>query len=377
MGTIKKTGSIKTKIDAEDFVRGCVFMGTGGGGPQETGLRYLLEDLEDNMEPTWVDPKSIPDDAWTCVAYFMGSIAPFVPETKMKMEAKGLTEVTVDRELVKAVKELQKYLGIEFAAVCPMELGGINTPAPLDAATRLGIAMVDGDYSGRALPEIVQVAPAYNGFHVEPVASCDRWGNTIIIKDVVNNTMLETFGKGVTVLAYVICGQCGLAMKGKDMKKFINSGSLTMCLEIGRTIREAREAGLDPVAAVLEACEGWELFRGEVVSKDWEDREGYLYGTTVIKGSDKYKGHELKIWYKNENHMSWLDGEVYVTSPDLISVVDALTCEPITNTDVNPGMKVAVIGMKSKYRSPKAIDVLGPKHYGFDVEYRPIEEIVK
>jgi len=72
MGTIKKTGSIKTKIDAEDFVRGCVFMGTGGGGPQETGLRYLLEDLEDNMEPTWVDPKSIPDDAWTCVAYFMG-----------------------------------------------------------------------------------------------------------------------------------------------------------------------------------------------------------------------------------------------------------------------------------------------------------------
>jgi len=34
---------LKTEIDVTDFVRGCVFMGTGGGGPQQVGLRYLLE----------------------------------------------------------------------------------------------------------------------------------------------------------------------------------------------------------------------------------------------------------------------------------------------------------------------------------------------
>jgi len=131
---------------------------------------------------------------------------------------------------LKPVKELQKYLGIEFAAVCPMELGALIRPhrlMPLRAwASPWWMAIIQVVRYLR----LCRSAPAYNGFHVEPVASCDRWGNTIIIKDVVNNTMLETFGKGVTVLAYVICGQCGLAMKGKDMKKFINSGSLTMLL---------------------------------------------------------------------------------------------------------------------------------------------------
>ncbi len=62
--------TIKTETDARDFVRGCTFMGTGGGGPQDVGLRYLLEDLEDGLELGWIDPMSIPDDALTCMSLY-------------------------------------------------------------------------------------------------------------------------------------------------------------------------------------------------------------------------------------------------------------------------------------------------------------------
>ena len=70
----------------------------------------------------------------------------------------------------------------------------------------------------------------------------------------------------------------------------------------------------------------------------------------------------------------------YVTSPDIIAVVDLETGEPITNTNTAPGMKVAVIGAKSPeiWRTPEGLKVLTPPHFGFeDIQWRPIEEIVR
>jgi DUF917 family protein len=370
--------TLRTETDVRDFVRGCTFMGTGGGGPQKAGLKFLMEDVQKGMNISWVDPFSIPDDAWTCVPYYMGSIAPFVPETKIKMEQRGLVNEVVNRELVQAVEEMQKFLGIKISALVPMELGGINTPAPLDAALHLNMLMVDGDYSGRAVPEIAQASPVLFGHDIAPVISCDRWGNVLTINKCVNNQMVEIYGKSFSTSAFVICGQCGLVLKGKDMKKAIIPGTLTKCYQIGRTIREACEQGKDPVQAVINETEGWLLFKGEVTGKDWEDKDGYLQGTCTIKGIDEFANHNYKIWYKNENHITWLDNKPHVLSPDLVQVVELDTAEPITNTDLKEGDKVAVVGMKNeKFRTEKGLELLGPKHFGFDYEYIPIEEIMQ
>ena len=177
---------LKTEKDVRDFVRGCTFMGTGGGGPQEIGLKFLLEDIKEGREISWVDVSEIPDDVWTCVPYYMGSIAPMVPETKEKMKKMGLVEEKVERVLIKSVKEYEKYCNITIKGIIPMELGGINTPAPLDTAVRMGIQIVDGDYAGRAVPEIAQASPALFDKKLSPIASSDIWGNVVIIKDAVN-----------------------------------------------------------------------------------------------------------------------------------------------------------------------------------------------
>ncbi len=67
-----------------------------------------------------------------------------------------------------------------------------------------------------------------------------------------------------------------------------------------------------------------------------------------------------------------------MTSPDMMIVVERKTGEPLTNTVVSPGQQVAVIGLKAieQFRSAKGIEVLGPRHFDFDVDYRPIEKIV-
>jgi DUF917 family protein len=369
---------LKGETDVRDFVRGCTFMGTGGGGPQTTGLKFLLEDVKEGREITWIDPSEIEDDAWTCVPYYMGSIAPQGPETKKKMERIGLIDENVERVLVEAILELQNYLHIEIKGIVSMELGGINTPAPLDAGVRMHIPIVDGDYAGRAVPEVAQATPAMLGKNLAPIVSCDKWGNVVIIKDAANNAVLEALGKAASTTAFVICGQCGIALRGKEMKKAVIPGTLTKCHRIGKAIREAREKGDDPVRASVHATDGWVLFKGKVVKKEWEDKEGYLFGTCVLEGIGEYKDHEYRIWYKNENHLSWLDGKVHVMSPDLIQVVELQTAEPITNTDLSEQDVVAVVGMaNTKYRNPEGLLLLGPKHFGFDIDYIPIEEQVR
>ncbi|MGB5932626.1 MAG: hypothetical protein WBH57_06145 [Anaerolineae bacterium] len=90
----------------------------------------------------------------------------------------------------------------------------------------------------------------------------------------------------------------------REMKEIVVRDTLTKSLELGRTIRQARKRGEDPVLVSLELTGGWLLFEGEVVKKEWEDREGYMFGTTYMEGKGELKGHTFKVWFKNENHRS-------------------------------------------------------------------------
>lgn len=370
--------SLRTEEEVRDFVRGCVFMGTGGGGPPEVGLKFLLEDIKEGREIKWMSVSEIPDDAWTCAPYYMGSIAPLTSEARDKIKKMGLMEEKVERVLINAVRGLEEFDKIKIGGIVPIELGGINTPAPLDTATRMGIPIIDGDYAGRAVPEICQASPVIYNKKLCPIVSCDKWGNTVIIKDAINYDMAEALGKAVSTTAFVICGQCGLAMTGKEMKEVVIPGTLTQCFNIGKAIREAREKGDDPVNAAIKVIDGQLLFRGKVDKKEWEDKEGYMYGTHTMKGVDEFDGHTFKIWFKNENHISWLDDKVYVTSPDLIEVVEDKTAEPVTNTDLKEGDMVAVVGKANeRYRTERGLELMGPKHFGFDIDYVSIEERVK
>ncbi|MFW9944661.1 MAG: hypothetical protein ACFFB7_06655 [Candidatus Sifarchaeia archaeon] len=50
----------------------------------------------------------------------------------------------------------------------------------------------------------------------------------------------------------------------------------------------------------------------------------------------------------------------------------------MTNTDIESGDRVSVIGMKGEqvFRSVEGLKVLGPRHFGFDLDYKPMENLV-
>ena len=64
------------------------------------------------------------------------------------------------------------------------------------------------------------------------------------------------------------------------------------------------------------------------------------------------------------------------TVPDLIIVLDADTGEPITTEELRYGFRVAVVAAPcdERWRTPAGLELVGPRYFGYDVEYVPIEE---
>jgi DUF917 family protein len=358
-------------------------MGTGGGGSADRGKVFLKDALEDGLSIEWVDANTIPDDAWTVspylMGYLMGSIAPPSPEKAAALAELDEIGVSGLHAMERSVRELEEYIGEKIGAIVPVELGASNTPAPIVVAARLGIPAVDGDYVGRAIPEEMQQTTYVYDKKGWPFTSVDRWGNVCIVKEAYSLEMMERIGKALSMAAYDHCSMAAYLLNGSEMRECLVPGTLTMSLELGRTIRMAREEGNDPVEASVECTGGWLLFEGEVSKKEWEDREGYMVGTSHIVGKGDYEGQTLKVWFKNENLVSWLDDQPFVTSPDPIVIADRETGEGITNTLLDEGQEVAVIGIKGQevFRSQEGLSGTGPRHFGFDIDYLPIEERIK
>lgn len=373
------TMKLKNRQQVEDFVRGATFFATGGGGLPANGIASLMAELEAGREPGWVDVSEIPDDVLSVCPFLMGSIAPHNDATIKEMASYGMTdETSINPEsdrLAKAISALEDYSGKKFGVVVPIELAGANTPGAMAAGLKLGMVTVDGDYTSRAIPEIVQITFNYKGHKLLPVASVDEWGNVCIIKEAINPRVTEHLGKLISVAGYGLAGQVGMILDGKNLKDTVVPGTLSECYEAGKLLREAKEAGKDFVAELLNLVGGYELGRGKIVAKDDYDEGGYYWGTTTIDcGKD-----ELKYWFKNENHVVWKNGEPYVTSPDIIAAIDTDTGEPVPNPLSYVGQNVVLVGVPCKIQqeSPEGNRLLSPRYFGFDFDHVPIREVMK
>lgn len=366
--------------EATDFVRGCTFYATGGGGLPENGIESLMSEINEKGFVQITDISEIPDDTVAVCPFLMGSIAPHDEATLKEMAGFGFID-GVNKEkarLAKAIQELEAYTGVKTTVVVPIELAGANTSGPISAGSSLGMMAVDGDYCGRAIPEILQITPYLYDRKWLPVASVDEWDNVCIIKKATNLRVVERIGKLISAGAYGLAGQAGFIMSGKELKETVIAGTLSKSYELGKFIREAQEAHLDHIPQkIAEKVGGWVLAEGKRTDFEDEDRIGYYWGTTTIQSD---AGDEYKIWFKNENHVCWKNGEPFVSSPDLICVVDRHTGEPIPNPKMRQAQEVAIIVLPcdERLRQDKIKKVLDPQYFGFeDISYVPVEERMK
>jgi len=371
---------LRSRQDCEDFLRGLCFMGAGGGGSPERGRRLLLEQLERGRQIHWVSPDTLPDDAWTATVAGMGGRAG-PTGTREELAALGCASEKHDAlgRMVAAVQALEESAGVSVEAIVPVEIGASNVPAPIAAALELGVPVVDGDYAGgRAIPEVPQTIPEVLGTSVCPMSFVTRWGDVVVLEETVSTAMADRIGRKIIGAVYGGVGVSCYLLQIKQATKLMATGTLTQALGVGRAIREARESGADPVAAAIGATGGQLLFVGEVTRSEISDEDPFAFGlgSHELRGLADFTDHSFKIWYKNEYHASWIDGRPFVTSPDSLIMVHLADGEPAISYDFREGDQVAVVGRKAHdaHRTSRGIELLGPRHFGFDFDYVPMED---
>ncbi len=353
--------------ELEDLITGCAILGTGGGGSPRRGLELVRSDLEAGREFKLIGLEEVPDDALVASPYMCGSVSP---------EGSSQSRDQDERlEPLRAFEALEEYLGREFFAVIPTEIGGGNTAVALSVAARLGLPVVDADPAGRSVPELQHTTFYIMNVPIAPLALATARGDIIILKEVADDFRAEELARAIAVASGNRAGVADHPLEGRLLKGSIIPGTLSKALAIGEAVRKARSSGKDPVEAAAAAGGGYLLFRGRVTRTDWKIEEGFTIGELALLGEGDYLGHRYRIWYKNEHIISWFDDEPDVMVPDLICLLEPATGEAITNPNCREGMEAAVVGYPAPeiWRSPRGLELFGPGHFGYELEYRRIE----
>lgn len=361
-----------TRQDLYDILYGCTILGTGGGGKLENGISLIDKALEAGKEFILADLNEVPDNALIACPYYCGSISPITPEQEAKY--RGLPRIDEEPAL-RAFKVLEEYKGEKFYGAISTELGGSNTAVAFYVAAMMGIYIIDADPAGRSVPELQHSTFFINKLPITPMAVANEFGDTVIVKDVVDDFRAEALVRAMAVVSKNHVGVADHLATANELRNAVIPGAITYASKIGRAYREAKEKNLDLASEIARVGNGYVIFRGIIKDLKWEDKDGFTIGDTYIKGDREFEGSDYRIWFKNENIISWRDGKIDVTVPDLICIIADDTKQPVTNPNFEPGLRVSVIGLPApkEWRTEEGLKVFGPKYFGFDIEYRPIE----
>lgn len=353
------------RVDAETLEAlslGAGILGTGGGGNPYVAKVWAQGELARGAVFEVVDPADIADEDWFVSSGGIG--APTVSVEKLR---RG------DEEL-RALRALEGHLGVRFAGSVPMEVGGGNAIRPLIAAAQAGIPLIDADGMGRAFPELQMVTFFIYGVAPCPAAIADDKGNEAVFTRALSPRYLERLARALTIEMGGTAGMALAPMTGAQLKRTAIPRTLSVARDVGAAVRAARARNADPVEALLAATGGRVLLRGKIVDVERRTTTGFARGRLLLRGSGP-DGDAMQIEFQNENLVACIDEQPVATVPDLICIVSADEAEPITTELLRYGQRVVVVGIPCHpmLRTPEALAVVGPRAFGYDLEYRPLE----
>ncbi len=357
--------------DLADLALGAAFLGTGGGGDPYIGRLMARHAIEEYGMPEIIETDDLDDNATVLPAAMLG--APTV------LVEKATSGADIDH----CVNRLAALIGRRPDAICPIEIGGINSMIPIVAAARLGLPLVNCDGMGRAFPELQMVTFNIYGVSATPAVIVDERLQTVIVEthdgrraeDLIRAAAIR-MGLSVMIACY--------PLRGSEIKAHAVKGTLTCALELGRAITQGRKQGapVQTLVASLNASEHYGqsmvLFDGKITDLRRETNKGFAVGHCDIQALDG-SARSMRIVFQNENLVARTDGSTVAIVPDLICVVDRETAAPVTVEALKYGQRVKVIGVGAApiLRRPESLAVIGPQAFGLEEEFIPIETLMK
>jgi DUF917 family protein len=353
----------------DDLALGSVFLATGGGGDPYVPRLIAEQAIKQFGAVEVIDPSELSDDAYVVA---IGSVG--APTVSLEL----LPSV---EDAARTLEAFEKHVGVKVDAVASFEIGGGNSLIPIVAAAGRGLAVIDGDGMGRALPEAQMMSYAIAGVKPTPAVAYDYAGNVATFST--NST--EVYERHIRSLAMAAGGMITTAehpMTGRELKDAIIPGTLSFSIKLGQTLRENRGLATDmlaPLKALFEDSIYGEcrlIFTGKVTDKATRIVGGYDIGEATIESFES-DTPSLTVSIKNEYLLARQGDKVVASVPDLIVIVDYETSTPINAERLRYGQRVAVfaVGCPQFYRSENALKVVSPRCFGFDLDYVALEDI--
>lgn len=344
--------------DVAALATGAAIFGTGGGGAVQTA-QLATEDALRRYGPVPLISvgQLTPDDA---VIMMSGIGAPTV----------GIEMLSSATQIEAIMREARAVAGRPITALMPAEIGGSNGVSPIGWAARLGLKVLDADGMGRAFPEATMIAPNVAGVPCDFSVMGDVIGNVVVLRTV-DLRWLERHARAITVSSGGVCLGAHYLLTAETAPGAVIAGTVSRAVGVGRALLAAAE----PVGAVAAELDAAVLVTGKVVDVARRTEGGFVRGSVTIAGTGADRGRLQRIELQNENLLVLEDGEVLVSVPDLVSIVDAETGHAISTELLAFGQRVAVLAWACDplWRTPRGLELAGPRAFGYDLPYVPFE----
>jgi len=348
--------------DLDDIAVGGAILGTGGGGDPYIGKLMAQQAIRKYGPVRMIDITDVRDDELVVPCAMMG--APTVMVEK----------IPNGDEILTAFRKLERFLGKKIGAILCAEAGGLNSTVPFVFGAMTGIPVIDGDGMGRAYPELQMVTFTMHGVSATPMVMVDDKGNCVLL-ECIDNKWTERLARSATIEMGGSALITLYPMTGKVAKKSSVRGTLTLARRLGEILRESRLTHADAVAAIQSKLKAATIFHGRVTDIARRTETGFARGEAKFAGVDDYRGHTYRIEFQNEFLIAERDGQPIVTTPDLITLLDADTGVPITTETIRFGLRVVAIAIPCapQWRTPAGLALVGPRYFGYKVDYRPFK----
>jgi DUF917 family protein len=347
--------------DVHPLAVGCAVLGTGGGGHTYEAELQTIQALEDHGEVDVVAVGDLPADGIVMPLGHIG--APTV----------SLEKLDSGDEAPRVRERVEAELGRPVVAIMASEIGGANGVLPVAWAAKLGVPLIDADAMGRAFPEVQMVSMHVAGLHPDLIVLCDVVGSVVSVR-ARSGEWAERIARNVTVAFGGTSLMADFVMPAASVRGAVIEGSVSRALAIGRAMLGAD----DPVAALVAEVRARRLLDGKVVDVERRTTGGFVRGSVVIEGTGEDAGRVLRLEIQNENLAAFEDGEVRACVPDLITVVDATAGTAVATELLRYGQRVAVLAFPCDplWRTPRGLEVAGPRAFGYRFDYVALEEAV-
>jgi uncharacterized protein len=348
-----------TAADIDDLATGASLFGAGGGGEVRLITPLIKRLIAEHGPVPVVAAHELPPGGYVVPVGGAGSDT-LLAEKPMAGD-----------EFVRAVNKIIGHTGQRVDAVACDVAAGLMLLFAVLAAAQLRMPLLDADSARRGVPRLDQSLLTFAGVRIAPLALSDGGGGNLIIDGLDNEGTERAIRATLGALGGWVCYAMRPLAIG-DARRAMAAGSVRAARDLGRLARQGDDRSLAADFGMRE------LFRGKVTEVRRRPMESVAAGsaaTAVIEHADG-SGRVLRVELQSEYLLAIEDGDVVACVPDLICLVERAAVRCLSAERLRYGLWVRVVALPClpQWRTPAGLALLGPRAFGYDFDYVPLEE---